>query len=84
MLEGIVGTENLCYEHIGLFNDNTAAESWTQRGAAKKYAAEGYLLIVLALRKQESRASLLVAAHTAGYMNVLGDIPSHSFSYCKQ
>ena len=36
VLEGIVGTENICYKHVGIFSDNTAAVSWTQRGATKK------------------------------------------------
>ena len=35
VLEGIVGTQNLRYKHIGFFRNNTAAVSWTQRGAAK-------------------------------------------------
>ena len=51
VLEGIVGTENLHYTHVGLFSDNTTAVSWTQIGAAKNYAAVGLLLRVLNLRK---------------------------------
>ena len=35
VLEGIVGTENLCFKHVGLFSDNTAVVLWTQRGASK-------------------------------------------------
>ena len=35
VLEGIVGTENIRYKKVGLFSDNMAAVSWTQRGAAK-------------------------------------------------
>ena len=31
-----------------------------------------------------ARASLLVDAHMAGYINVIGDIPSFSFGYSKQ
>ena len=29
VLEGIVGTKNLRYKHVGLFSDNTAAVLWT-------------------------------------------------------
>ena len=57
---------------------------WTQRGAAKKSAAAGRLLRVLALRKQVRRVSPLVDAHVAGDLNVLGDIPSRLFGYSKQ
>ena len=84
LLEVIIGTKNLRYKHVGHFSNNTAAVLWTQRGAAKNSAAEGRLFIVLALRKQVSRASPLVATHVAGDMNVLGDIPSCSFGYSKQ
>ena len=42
------------------------------------------MLIVLALRQRVIRVSLLVAAHVAGDLNVLGDIPSRSFGYSKQ
>ena len=28
VLEGIVGTKNLRYKHVGLFSDNMAAVSW--------------------------------------------------------
>ena len=84
VLEGIVGTENLRYKHVGLFRDNTAAVSWTQIGAEKKSAAAGRLLRFLAFQQLVTRASPLVAAHLAGDLNVLGDIPSRSFGYSKQ
>ena len=84
VLEGIVGTKNLHYEHISLFRNNTAAVSWTQRGAAKKSAAAGRLLRFLALRQRVARASPLVAAHVSGDLNVIGNIPSRSFGYSKQ
>ena len=35
VLEGIVGTKNLCYKHVGRFSNKIAAVLWTQRGAAK-------------------------------------------------
>ena len=79
VLEGLVGTKNLRYKHVSLFSDNTAAVSWTQRGAAKKSAAAGRLIRVLDLRKRVAKASPLVAAHVAGDLNVLGEIPSRSF-----
>ena len=84
VLERIVGTENLHYEHISLFRNNTAAVSWTQRGAAKKSAAAGSLLRFLALRQRVARSSPLVAAHVSGDLNVIGNIPSRSFGYSKQ
>ena len=56
VLEEIVGTKNLCYKHVGLF-DNIAEVLWIQRGAEKKSAAAGHLLIVLALRQQVARTS---------------------------
>jgi hypothetical protein len=62
---------------------NTAAVSWTIRGASKKSAAAGRLLRVLALRQRVARASPLVVAHVAGDLNVIGDIPSRSFGYKK-
>ena len=34
-LEGIVGTKNLRYKHVGLFSDNTVAVLWTQRKVEK-------------------------------------------------
>ena len=33
VLEVIIGTKNLCYKHVGLFSNNTAAVFWTQREA---------------------------------------------------
>ena len=84
VLEGIVGTENLRYKHVGLFSDNTAAVSWTQIGEAKKSASSGRLFRVLALRQRVERESLLVAAHVAVDLNVLDDILSCSFGYSKQ
>ena len=44
VLEGIVGIKNICYKNVGLFRENTAAVSWTQRGAEKNSAAAGRLL----------------------------------------
>ena len=35
VLEGIVGSKNLRYKHIGLFSENKAAVTWTQRGQQK-------------------------------------------------
>ena len=84
VLEGIVGTKNLHYKHVGLFSDNMAEVSWKQREAAKKSASEVRLLIVLALRQQMARVSPLVSAQLAEYLNVLGDIPSCSFGYSNQ
>ena len=75
VLEGIVGTKNLCYKHVGLFSNNTAEVSWTQLREAKKSAAARGLLRVLVLQQRVARASLLVAAHVAGDLNVFGDIP---------
>ena len=83
MLEGIVGTKNLCYKHVGIFRDNTVAVSWTQRGREKS-AVAGRLLRVLTLRKLVERESLSVAAHVLGDLNVTGDIPPCSFGYSKQ
>ena len=76
VLEGIVGTKNLCHRHVGLFRNNMAEVLWTQRGASKQSAVVGRLLRVLVLWKQVARVSPVVAAHVAGYLNVLGDIPS--------
>ena len=84
VLEGIVGTENIRYKHVGLFSDNTAAVLWTQRGTAKKIAPAGRLIGVLALQQRVAISSPLVAAHVSGDLNVLGDIPSRSFVYSKQ
>ena len=81
VLGGLVGTDNLRYKYVGLFRDNTAALLWTQRGVAKNSAAAGRLLRVLALWKRVERASPLVAAHVAGDLNVIGDIPSCSFGF---
>ena len=50
-LEGIVGTKNLRYKHVGLFSDNMAAVPWTQRGTKKKSAAAGRLIRVLDLQQ---------------------------------
>ena len=50
VLEGIVGTKNLYYIHVGIFKDNTTAVSWTQRVATKHFKAGGNLLRVLGLR----------------------------------
>ena len=76
VLEGIVGTKNLHNKHIVLFSKNTAAVSWTQRGVAKKSAAAGHLLRVLALRQRVAVSSPSVAAHIVGDLNVLDNIPS--------
>ena len=83
-MEGIVGTKNLRYKHIGLFSDNTASVSWTQRGASKKSAAAGCLLRVLDLRQRVARVSPLVAAHMSVYLNMIGDIISCSFGHTIQ
>ena len=84
VLEGIVGTKNLHYKHIGLFSDNMAAVSWTQMGTAKNSASAGCLHRVLDFRKRVARASQLVATHVAGDLNVIGGIPYRSFGYYKQ
>ena len=84
VLEVIVGTKNLRYKHVGLFSNNMAAVLLTQRGAAKKSAAEGQLIRVLTLLKLVARASVLVAVHVVGELNVLGNISYCSFEYCKQ
>ena len=84
MLEGIVGTKNLRYKHVGLFIDNKAAVSWIQRGAAEQSAATGPMLKVLDLTQRVAIASPLVAAHVAGELNGLRDIPPCSFGYYKQ
>ena len=57
VLEVIVGTEKLRYKDVGLFSHNMAAVSRTQRGAAKKSAAAGRLLRVLALQQRVARSS---------------------------
>ena len=83
-MEGVVGTKNLRYKHVSLFSDNTVEVSWKQRGAAKKSAVAERLIIVLSLRQIVARASLLVAAHVAGDLNGLVNIPSRLFGYSKQ
>ena len=50
----------------------------------KKTASAGRLIRVLALQQRVARASLLVALHVAGDLNVLGGISSRSFGYSKQ
>ena len=55
-----------------------------RKRGGKKSAAAGRLLRVLALRQLVARAPPLVAAHVAGDLNVLGNIPSCSFGYSKQ
>ena len=55
----------------------------TKRGG-KKSAASGRLIKVLDLQQKVPRASPVVAAHVAGDLNVLGDIPSNSFGYSKK
>ena len=82
VLEGISGTENLRYKHIGLFSGNTAAVLLTHRG--EKYVAAGRLLRVLALWQQVARALPLLDVHVAGDLNVLHDISYCSFGYYKQ
>ena len=84
VLERNVGTKNLCYKHISIFGNNTAAVTWTQRGAAIKSAAAECLLRVLSIQKQITIASSLIDAHVTGDMNVLGYITSCSFGYSKQ
>ena len=42
VLEGIVGTKNLRYKHVGCFSDNTAAVLWTQRGAKKSLQQQDF------------------------------------------
>ena len=81
VLKGNVGTENLRYKHVGLFSDNTAAVSGTQREAKINSTAAGHMLRVLDLQQQVERASSLVAEHVVGDLNVLGDIPSRSIGY---
>ena len=79
MLERILGTGNLRYQHVGFSSDNMAAVLWTERGASKNSAAAGRLIIVIALRQRVARVSPLVAAHGAGYLNVISNIPLRSF-----
>ena len=61
LLEGIFGTKNLRYKHVGLFSDNTTAMAWTQRVAGGKSAAAGRLLRVLDLWKRVEIPSPVVA-----------------------
>ena len=50
VLEVIIGTKNLRYKHVGVFSNNMAAVSCTQRGAEKKSASAVCLIRFLALR----------------------------------
>ena len=76
MLEGIFGTKKLRYKHIGVFNNNTAEVTWTQRGASIKSAAVGRLIRVLSIQQQITRVSPLVPVHVTGDLTVHGYIPS--------
>ena len=58
--------------NVGIFSNNTAAVSWTQREEVKTLTVAGRLIKVLALRKRVERTPPLVAAHVAGDLNVLG------------
>ena len=57
---------------------------WTKMGAANKPSSERRILRSPALQQQVARASPLVSDHVTGELNVLGEIPSHSFGYYKQ
>ena len=81
MLKVIVIIKKIYYKHVGLFIDKMKVVPWTQMGSAKNSAAAGRLLRVLALRKILARASLLVAVHMAGELNVIDGITPRSFGY---
>ena len=70
--------------HVALLNDNKAAISWILRWAAHSKGPAGRLIIALALRQRERRASPLTPAHVAGVLNRMADVASRSFGYKKE
>ena len=70
--------------HIALLNDNKSAISWILRWAAHSKGPAGRLIIALALRQRERRASPLTPAHVAGELNRMADVASRSFGYKKE
>ena len=70
--------------HVAILNDNKAAISWILRWAAHSKGPAGRLIIALALRQRERRASPLAPAHVAGVLNRMADVASRSFGYKKE
>ena len=70
--------------HVALLNDNKSAISWILRWAAHSKGPAGRLIIALALRQRERRASPLTPAHVAGVLNRMADVASRSFGYKKE
>ena len=70
--------------HVAILNDNKAAISWILRWAAHSKGPAGRLIIALALRQRERRASPLTPAHVAGELNRMADVASRSFGYKKE
>ena len=82
VLEGLGVDIKHC--HIALLNDNKSAVSWILRWAAHSKGPAGKLIIALALRQRERRASPLTPAHVAGVLNRMADVASRSFGYKKE
>jgi hypothetical protein len=69
----------LTHKHVGLFCDNSPTISWVERMATRSSKVAGFLLMALAIRMKECKASPLTPLHIAGKQNSIGDIPSRSF-----
>ena len=72
------------HKHVALINDNSSAVAWILRWASKSKGPAGQLLIALALRQRQNRASPLAPAHVAGELNDMADVASRSFGYRKE
>ena len=69
--------------HIALLIDKKLAISWILRWATHSKGPAGRLIIALALRQRERRASPLTPAHVAGVLNQMANVASQSFGYRK-
>ena len=77
VLEYVV--EDLKFEHIGNFCENTSEVSSTYRGSTSTSTPEARLLQFLALRKRERKESSLTPMSILGGNNAISDIPSRAF-----
>ena len=70
---------NLQHEHVEAWSDNTPTVSWATRLNSTKSETANRLVMALAMRLRDQRASPLVTMSIAGVANALADIASRSF-----
>ena len=70
----------LKHSHVGIFCDNQATVTWTNKHTTTTSTIASLLLRALAIRQHISQASPLLTTHIQGNNNSMADVASRSFT----